>query len=247
MAATLAAGWDAWRLLLGRIDDPATAMLMVPVAGVIAWRFAAAAECRVRAWPLAAGLSGYAATCLTGPALLQIGTAAGVLVTVAFAGTRIPRAPLAGLVGLLLPILPTLDFLLAYPLRRVSAIISVAMLRMNGVEVGLDGIALEWRGEQLLFDGPCSGVRMLWAALVLASLIALVQHQTPLIYTRTLAIATGIAVLGNALRASSLFYLENGYLERLRGPIAHEAGGLLAFAMVAGAVTAATRLRTRAA
>lgn len=243
MAVTIVACWDACRLLLGRIEDVTTALLLAPMAGVLAWRFVAAGERRVQGWKVAAGLTVCAVSGLVGPALLQIGTATTTLVAVAFNGTRLPRLPLAGLVGLMLPILPTLDFLLAYPLRRVSAIITVALLRMNGVDVGLDGIALEWRGQQLLFDGPCSGVRMLWAALVLASLISLVGQHSPLAYARTILFATVVAVLGNALRAGSLFYVENGYIERLSGPIAHEAVGLLSFAMIAVAVVAATRLR----
>ncbi len=247
MALSLVACWDAWRLLIGRVDDLTSAALILLVAGALAWRFVVGAALRIRAWPVAAGLVLYAIACLTGPALLQIGVATGVLTLVGSHGLRLPRLPLAGLATLLLPVLPTLDFLLAYPLRRVSAIITVVLLRMNGVGVTLDGIALEWRGEQLLFDGPCSGVRMLWATVMLASLVALVRRHRPLVYAVTLAIAIVISVLGNALRAASLFYLESGAIEQLRGPVAHEAVGLLSFAMVALAVVAATQFRGRTA
>lgn len=247
MVAVLVAGWNAWRLLLGRIDDPTSAALIVLVAAMLGWRFAVSGALRLRAWPVATGLVLYAIACVLAPALLQIGVATGVLTIVASCGMRLPRLPLAGLAVLLLPVLPTLDFLLAYPLRRLSAIVAVVLLRMNGVGVTLNGIALEWQGQQLLFDGPCSGVRMLWATLMLASVVALVRHHRPLAYAATLAVATAIAVLGNALRAASLFYLESGAIYQLQGPVAHEAVGLLSFAMVACALVAATQLRGRTA
>ncbi|MFD1786132.1 archaeosortase/exosortase family protein [Sphingomonas floccifaciens] len=240
LTVAFVACWDAWRLLLVRIDDPTTALLLVPGVALIGWRLIAA-EGAVRALPVAAGLVAYAIFCITGPALLQIGVASGVVVCLAIARLNVPKLPLAGLAALLLPILPTLDFLLAYPLRRLSAIITVALLRMNGIPVSLDGIALEWRGQQLLFDGPCSGVRMLWASLVLASLIAIARQMGALGYTRTLTLAVGVAVFGNALRAASLFYVENGFVTGFGGPVAHEAVGLLAFAMIAAAMLVTTR------
>ncbi|MES2339163.1 MAG: archaeosortase/exosortase family protein [Pseudomonadota bacterium] len=237
LAMVMLACWDAWRLLAARIDDATTAALVLALVGVIAWRFAVS-RAPVPTGLIVVALLGYALACMTGPALLQIGAAAGALVLVGFRGSGLPRLPIAGLAVLLLPVLPTLDFLLAYPLRRASAAITVALLRMNGVEVTLNGIALEWQGQSLLFDGPCSGVRMLWAALVLASIAALVGRHRPPAYARTLAVATFIAVAGNALRAASLFYLENGYVDRLQGPVAHQAVGVLAFVMVAVAVLA---------
>jgi exosortase/archaeosortase family protein len=244
MIVVLIACWDAWRLLAGRIDDFTSACLVLVLAGVAGWRFLASKVTELPGAALAAALAIYAVACLTGPALLQIAIAAGGLVLVAFRGTALPRLPMAGLAALLLPVLPTLDFLLAYPLRRLSAVITVLLLRMNGIDVTLNGIALEWQGQSLLFDGPCSGVRMLWAALVLASIVALAQGQGPLAYLRTMAMATLVAIGGNALRAASLFYLENGFVERLRGPLAHEAIGTLSFVLVAAAVVAMPRVRT---
>jgi len=225
--------WDAWRLLVGRASDPAEmAMVALLVAGLM-WRGWQLRDRQVRALPLGLALTGYAVAAATGPALLQIGVAACTMLVTATAGIRLPRLPMLGLAALLLPVLPTLDFLLAYPLRRVSALITVGLLRGNGMDVRLNGVALEWQGQALLFDGPCSGVRMLWAALVLASIVALTGAQGPFAYARTLLIATTIAILGNALRAASLFYVEHGRIERLQGPAAHEAVGIIAFALVA--------------
>lgn len=225
--------WDSWRLLAGRIDDPAAAVMIVLLAGGVCWHAWQQGDRQVPVLPLALALLAYAVASIVGPALLQIAIAAGALLLAATGGARLPRLPMLGLAALLLPVLPTLDFLLAYPMRRVSAAITVTMLRANGMDVSLNGIALEWQGQSLLFDGPCSGVRMLWASLVLASIVALVGKQPPLAYARTLAIATTIAIVGNALRAASLFYIEHGRIAHLDGPIAHEAIGILAFTLVA--------------
>lgn len=237
--------WDAWRLLAGRATDPAELLLIGVLGGGFAWRIWRPGTRQVRALPLAAMLAAYAIACITGPALLQIGVAAAATLMAATVGTRLPRLPMLGLATLLLPVLPTLDFLLAYPLRIVSAAITVGLLRANGLDVGQNGIALEWQGQSLLFDGPCSGVRMLWAALVLASIVALAGQQGPFGYARSLLIAMTVAVFGNALRAASLFYVEHGQVEQLRGDAAHEAIGVIAFALVAVGLLAALRPQWR--
>jgi exosortase/archaeosortase family protein len=243
IAVMLAVCWDAWRLLAGRIEDAAgAATILVLVAG-LAWRtWSMDAGRRIAAPKVAGMLALYAAASWIGPALLQIG-AAVVAITVLLRPGETWRAslPVAGFALLSPPILPTLDFLLAYPLRRVSVLITAGLLRMNGMAVGVEGVALDWHGQRLLFDGPCSGVKMLWAALLLASLIALAQGATLARYLRLLGVAIMAAVGGNALRAASLFYLENGFVAPLRGGIAHEAVGVVAFLMLTLAILAGAR------
>lgn len=235
-ALIAAACWDGWRLLVGRVEDASGAVLLAVLAGVLVW-IARGAAGRVPGWLVAGSLAVYAVA-VTGPALLQIGAAVAAMALVAGHGSGLPRLPLTGLAMLALPVLPTLDFLLAWPLRRISVVLTAGLLRLNGMAVDVQGVALEWQGKLLLFDGPCSGIRMLWAALLLASVLALAGRFGPLAYARALAIAVGIAVLGNALRAASLFYLENGFIPQLQGPVAHEAVGVLAFAMLGVATVA---------
>ena len=57
----------------------------------------------------------------------------------------------------------------AYPLRVASARITALMLRTNSFPVALEGVALRWGEATVQFDAACSGVRMLWGALFLAS------------------------------------------------------------------------------
>ena len=238
-----AACWDAWRLLAGRIEDGASVVAVLILLVGLVWRlWQLKPQASVPA-PLIAGLLMlYALASWTGPALLQIGAAIiAVAVTVSADARPAARLPAVGAALLLLPILPTLDFLLAYPLRRISVLITATLLRMNGMAVGVEGVALDWHGQRLLFDGPCSGVKMLWAALLLANLVALVQGAGFWRYLCLLGIAIVAAVAGNALRAASLFYLENGFVERLRGPVAHEAVGIVAFLMLAAAILLTSR------
>jgi len=242
LAVVLVACWDAWRLLAGRVEDAAGATMLLVLLGGLGWRlWRMRPGTRISAPMLAGLLVAYAVATWTGPALLQIGTAV-MAVTILLWGDARPaqRWPVIGAALLALPILPTLDFLLAYPLRRISVLITAALLRMNGMGVSVEGVALDWHGQRLLFDGPCSGVKMLWAALMLASLIAFAQGAGLLRYAGLLAIAVAAAVVGNALRAASLFYIQNGFIAPLQGPVAHEAVGIAAFAMLALAILAAS-------
>ena len=227
--------WDAWRLLAGRFGDGLSA---VPLA-LVGLAVAAPALRRLHAHeappvplaPLSAALLLYAAMAAAGPPLLAAGIAAvSVALLCRFlAGATLPWAPLAALVLLALPVLPTLDFYLAYPMRLVGAALAAALLRLNGMAVTVEGVALSWNGSLLLFDAACSGIRMLWATLFLVSGIALAAGFTLRRYARALAISIAMAIAANAVRAASLFYIENGFVMRLQGPVAHEAVGLAAF------------------
>lgn len=240
-AAFLAAlaSWDAWRLLLDRLGDASAAAMVAALAALLARQAWRAGEERVRPLPIAAALVLSAVAAWTGPPLLQIGGAVAALVL-----ALVPRGrwPVLALALLALPVIPTLDFLLAYPLRHAFALVTAAMLRLNGVQVGVEGVALVWGGERLLFDGPCSGVRMLWAALLLASLIAAARGFGPGRFLLALGLAALLALFGNALRAAGLFYLETGHAPWASGPVMHEGVGLAAFALVAAAALALPRL-----
>ncbi|HET9639438.1 MAG TPA: archaeosortase/exosortase family protein [Allosphingosinicella sp.] len=231
--------WDSWRLLAGRFGDGLSA---VPL-GLVGLAVALPALRRIRAGeaepvplaPLSAALALYGATALWGPVLAEVAVAvvATALLCRHLAGARLAWAPLAGLALLALPVLPSLDFYLAYPMRLAGAALAAAMLRLNGLAVGVDGVALSWNGSLLLFDAACSGIRMLWASFFLVSVIGLAARFGPLRYACALAIALVAAIAGNAVRAASLFYVENGLVERLQGPVGHEAVGILSFLMLA--------------
>ena len=61
------------------------------------------------------------------------------------------------------------------------------------------------------------------------------DHRDPsLRFALLLLGAVAVAIVGNALRAASLFYVESGFIPMLHGPVVHEAVGIAAFAFVAG-------------
>lgn len=229
IAIVAVAGWHGVWLLAGRADGVglATTLALFAALGWSAMR----ATHGVRIGGVIAALFGVGVAAMTGVALIEIGV---LIAGLCWCATPRLRWPALALALLAAPILPTLDILAAAPLRRVSALLTAALLRLNGIDVTLEGVALEWHGRQLLFDGPCSGVRMLWALLVLASLVGAIRQLPPLRFALLLMGTVAVAIIGNALRAASLFYVESGFVPMMQGRVMHEAVGLAAFAIVAG-------------
>jgi exosortase/archaeosortase family protein len=248
-----AACWDAWRELAVRLPEASDAL---PLALVVA---ALAAPClrgsarlgsapHVVMTPLAILLSIYTLAVISAPPLLRIGPAVLAVCYCLHAASQegAPRASFYGLVLLALPVLPSLEFYTAYPVRLAAIEATAALLRMNGIAVGVDGLALRF-GEQLIqFDAPCSGVRMLWAGWFLASALAHLYRLTWWRYLAALAVATVVAIGGNIVRASSLFYLEAKLLPFAETAWMHEAVGTVAFGMTALLVFLAVRPRRAA-
>ncbi|MDF1801084.1 MAG: archaeosortase/exosortase family protein [Planctomycetota bacterium] len=139
----------------------------------------------------------------------------------------------AGLHGILLlaqPFVPLFQFQLGYPLRATCAQLAAGLLRLGQLDVTARGTALEWSGASVFVDAPCSGIRMLWSGLLLTFALAMVldlgARRTALLGT----LGFGGILLANGLRAAALFYLEAGIVEAPTW--AHEAVGLVAFALV---------------
>ncbi|HKP04612.1 MAG TPA: archaeosortase/exosortase family protein [Chthoniobacterales bacterium] len=112
------------------------------------------------------------------------------------------------LLGLSLPVVATVQFYLGFPLRVVAAEASVLVLRALHLEVSREGTLLHWRGETILVDAPCSGVRMLWFGLYLAAALAALGR---LDNRRSLAALSGALILvitANVVRATALFFKE---------------------------------------
>jgi exosortase/archaeosortase family protein len=244
LALAALAFWDAGRLLAGRLGDGLTWLPLAMVAAALIWPMARKLhDGKAGAVPpmlLCAIFAGYGLAALTAPPLIRMSIAVAGLVLILrqAAGGDFPVAPAFGLGLLALPVLPSLEFFLAYPLRLVSAMLTAGLLRLGGINVGVDGVALNWNGDRLLFDAACAGVKMLWAALLLVSAIALAARFTPSRYARAIGLAIVLTIAANALRAASLFYVENGFVPRLNGPFAHESVGIAAFIMAATALVA---------
>ncbi len=138
-----------------------------------------------------------------------------------------------GLHGLLLlaqPLIPVFQYQLGYPLRATCAKLAAGLLQLGQLDVSANGTALEWAGNSVYVDAPCSGIRMLWSGMLLTFALAMILDLGTL---KTIALAvTAFAsiLMANALRASALFYLESGLI---KGPAwMHEGVGLVSFGFV---------------
>ncbi|MFH0824240.1 MAG: archaeosortase/exosortase family protein [Pseudomonadota bacterium] len=137
-----------------------------------------------------------------------------------------------GLLMLSLPAIHSLQFYAGYPLRLLSGHIAVILLQTGGVDVSLEGLALRWGGQLVWIDAPCSGIRMLWAAMYGVFTVSCIFNLN---HFRTVCLgATGLAavILGNGLRTAVLFFSEAGIVTAPRW--SHEAVGMSAFAVALG-------------
>jgi len=237
LALVLAACWSAWLELAARIPDLAAALPLALVTATLAAPLMARGTQRrvLPITPLTILLGLYALAVIAAPPLARIAPAAlavGYCLHTASQDTT-PRVSFYGLILLALPVLPSLEFYTAYPVRLAAIEASAALLRMNGIAAGVDGLALRFGDQLIQFDAPCSGVRMLWTCWFLASALAHLYGFSRWRYLAALGLATLLAIAGNIVRATSLFYLEAQLLPLDAAGWAHDAVGIVAFAMTA--------------
>lgn len=194
---------------------------------------------------------GVSALSLRTPALFLIAYAAGyawvpaiasaALALVSVGSTlragRRSGAPPAALTGLWLlgtPLAASLEFMLGFPLRWMSAQLSAAWLRASGWMVMAQGTLLEAGPHLVEVDAPCSGVRMLWTGWLLALILCCFSRLPAGRTAAALAGATGVVLIANVLRATALFCLEAG--GRQWPSFAHGGTGIAAFLGAAFAI-----------
>jgi exosortase/archaeosortase family protein len=157
-----------------------------------------------------------------------------------------------------LPIVASLNFYLGYPLRLMVAQMAVSLLSINGFPVTAEGTSLLWHNQLIEIDAPCSGIKMLWAALYMAAVQLSLRKWESMNSTRSalsrqhvqlwqtalyLTLAIAAAIFANTLRVTSLFYLEAGTISLPTGisksyaptfeSAVHTGTGIAAFLLVA--------------
>ncbi|HYE74429.1 MAG TPA: archaeosortase/exosortase family protein, partial [Blastocatellia bacterium] len=138
---------------------------------------------------------------------------------------------LGGLLLLALPVTASLQFYLGYPMRVFVGLLASPMLNLAGFAVVREGACLKWGDQLIVIDAPCSGVRMMWAALFLTFTLAAL-NQFGWLKSGLAVLLSFIAVLlGNTLRAAALFYLEAGIIHLPAW--AHDAAGVIVFLVLA--------------
>jgi exosortase len=251
-AAQLLAFWDAWRWYASRLTTAGTGDerwgLVALVAAVLlilsARKQPAAPQVRISSLTPATLLTlAYVVGCFWLPPIFRAAIAITSLAyTLCFCARRRIEPGAMGLLLLALPALPSLQFFFGYPMRLAVGRLATPMLNLMGFAVAREGASFNWGGQWIAIDAPCSGVRMLWAALFLTFVLC-AFHRLAWVQTGIAAVMAVVAVLlGNTLRATALFIVETG---ALRLPAwSHEATGLVVFAAVAaGLVIGVRRLR----
>ena len=257
LALQLAAFWPVWRWYCARVTDSTDEMwgvLALTTVLVLSWRGRAsvqetneraAQEMKEALLPSTLLLLLYCAVYGLLPPLARAGlavTSLGFTLSAVRFGRRFEPGRL-GLMYLALPLVPTLQFYGGYPLRMLVAGVAAPLIRLNGFAVVQQGTCLNWGGQLIWIDAPCSGVRMLWTGLYLACTLACIYGLRCFKTLLVLALALPAIILGNIFRAVALFYIEAGII-KLPG-WAHEYAGVVAFLIVAGVITAMVQLIRR--
>ncbi len=180
----------------------------------------------------------YAATFHFLPPILRAGIAVitlAVTLNILLRGKSLNPASI-GLFLLSLPLIPSLQFYLGYPLRVVVGAVTAPLLQLSGLAVQREGTCLVWNTATISIDAPCSGIKMLWAGYFLAFVLA-EYFRLNFIRTVLLTLATlPVLILGNIFRATALFYLEARIVtlpDFLNPDNVHAYIGIVAFALTA--------------
>lgn len=243
VALQLLAFWPVWRWYSTRITnstDEMWSLLALATAMVLLWwKKRPASERKPHLFLPTILVLLYACTYPFFPPLLRATiavTALGCTMSSLSFGRPFHLGTL-GLLYLSLPVIPSLQFYGGYPLRVFVASVAAPLLRLGGFAVIREGTCLNWDGQLIWIDAPCSGIRMLWAGLYLACTLAFV-YELPFI-KKLFALATAFfaIIFGNVFRSVALFYLEAGVIENQS--YAHSFIGVSAF-MIAALGIAAT-------
>jgi exosortase/archaeosortase family protein len=214
-----AATWDAWRWYVARVSATpeeavslaATAILLIALGVARAPRPAAPRPFALVQTAILLGV--YASSYALLPPIMRAALAIAATLFALHLAVFKERPPVAfwGLVALALPVVPSLQFVLGYPMRVVSATLAVALLQAQGLAVARQGTFLLWHGEMVDFDAPCSGVNMLWAGLLLTLMGCVLFRLGAIKVAVAIALSVALSIASNALRAASLFYVEAGF------------------------------------
>jgi len=234
LAALLIGNWRVWEWFLARLDDGSDEPWgLAALAAAVSLLIARRREIEIESWRV-----GVAALSLLGQIVLPPDTPALIRASIAMAGIGFalcPRrgaAPILLLLMLALPIMASLQFYLGYWLRLAVSHGSAEMIGWTGQTVVPRGTLLEWRGEVIGVDPPCSGLRMLWFGGFLYGLSAAWQRLSAGRFLVGAVLAFAILIVGNLLRAALLFYKESGLVPAPEWT--HEGCGLIVFLAICG-------------
>jgi exosortase/archaeosortase family protein len=248
LGATALAAWPVWPWYVTRLSDSredAAALVALLLLIVLPGRGRApVARGATDARALLPSTLALAAYAVAFPFVSRLASAMLAFLALGFAWSTwrhgTPFRPWAVGLGLLaLPMASSLQFYLGYPLRLASGAVALVLLRLGGIAVERQGVYLRAGGELVMIDAPCSGMRMLWAALLLACCLAALFRLRARASMLAAAAAVTFAVAGNGLRTAALFWADTNAPQL--PAYAHAGIGVAAFAMLAAALFAVVR------
>lgn len=221
----LVAFWPVLRWYVLRLDDGTDepwGLVALATAAGFGWRSFVG---EVRLVPLLLGVGCYA---VGFPFLSPLPRALLAVSAVVVGFNLVGRAPgVAGLLYLSLPVLATAQFYFGWPLRWIVAVTVEGVLSLGGTGITREGVVLAWEGVPVSVDGPCSGIRMLWAGLfVHFTLCAFHRFDWRMVASLT-PLALISIVAANIVRAFVLVFPESGRVEMPGG--FHEGTGVAVF------------------
>lgn len=158
--------------------------------------------------------------------------------------------PAATLGALSLPVLAILQLQVGFPLRVAGAhVCAFIAARATGADVSAQGSLIRWGEHAILVDEPCSGVRILWTALLTAAGLALWFRLSAPRSAGLIALGVVAALIAHVVRTVTLVFLESPLAAARNLPhseAVHTWTGLAsAAAAVAALALSAEALRTR--
>lgn len=224
--------WYGTRVMA--MPERLSAFLALLTACVVVWRDRTEPDDRAPALALPTALLllyavSYPFVPGSASAILAMLTIAAVASTVVY-GLRMHVA-VGGLLLLSLPLLSRMQFYLGYPLRVVVGTIAAPLLQLTGHAVVREGAVLRAGTELIVIDAPCSGIKMLWAAMYLTLTLCCFYRFPPRKTVNAVLSAFLLVLCGNVLRSTALFYFETGTLNA--SPAVHSGVGVAAFLGVA--------------
>jgi len=248
--ALLVGFWPVWvwyvQRLLDKSDEPLGIVALLTLA-VMLFLHKERLQQRSVSWPLFIILLFYFVSLFVAAKLFSA-LLAMLAVGLFLSGGKLRQGLTMGdwcLLFLSLPVVASLNFYLGYPLRLAVTSAAVPLLNINGFAAVCQGTSISWAGQVIEIDAPCSGIRMLWAALYLAATLASLRGfniKNGLLFMTLSVVA---ALVANVLRVTSLFYLETGTiaLPPNYNVVVHEGVGVAVFFMLAiGLLYVATRI-----
>lgn len=213
-------------------------LLLLPVAGFLAWRSRTEGGRAAPGWGLAL-LAGSVALFLIGALAAEhftrrvaiLGAVAGLAVY--YRGREQLRAwwlPF-GLIALAIPLPEIVLKSLTLPLQLLASRIAVTLLELRYVPASLSGNIILLPGQELFVAEACSGLRSLSALLALTLLVGGTLERSPWSRAALLLLAVPLALATNALRVFA-----TGFAAHYAGPeftqgAWHTAMGVLVFAL----------------